>query len=118
MRKEKQSHLRALTIENVKNSISVLLRIATQVQQQQQQAAPLKENSGTISWKLNSGFHPSHNGNRLICELKHMKLKTIKRSEKGTNESVMDEKFALLFDCNLQINNTLFHVSCFEVIQG
>lgn len=83
----------------------------SQVQEQLPKPAPLEMEkvSGEITIKKNSGFHllaPK----RLMCELKQMKMTEIVRSEKGANESVMNEKFAIRFDCKLLINNLPFDV--------
>ncbi|XP_055308970.1 signal transducer and activator of transcription 5A-like, partial [Sitodiplosis mosellana] len=98
-----------VTVDPNISSVSACLLSATQVQRQQEQWAPLNENSGGIAMKMNFGFSILQQ-NRLICDLRHMKLKNIDRPPKGANESVMDEKFAILFECKLLIKNTPFNI--------
>lgn len=95
------------TENEIKTRISL---IASQIYQQQNQSAPLKQKSmGEINVKMNIGFHLLQ-PQRLMCELKQMKLSDITRSDKAANASVMDEKFAFLFQCQLHIQNSPFDV--------
>lgn len=60
-----------------------------------------------------SGEILNHSGNleiqpatrHLTCQLRNMQLKKIKRAEKRGTESVMDEKFALLFKATFQCSD-------------
>lgn len=55
---------------------------------------------------------------RLICILRNLQLKKIVRSDKKSSESVMDEKFSLLFEYKIQIKNMSFNVSVtFEILK-
>ncbi|XP_055308232.1 signal transducer and transcription activator-like [Sitodiplosis mosellana] len=76
----------------------------SQTSQQHQQQRPENLNSGKIDMeKCCFEISPS-NDQRLECHLNKMKLTNIKRnSERGTNKSVMDEKFCLLFETDLQM---------------
>lgn len=64
--------------------------------QQQNHSNPLGETSGEI---LNNGgnLELQTQNRHFSCNLRNMQLKKIKRAEKKGTESVMDEKFALLF---------------------
>ncbi|XP_055306223.1 signal transducer and transcription activator-like isoform X2 [Sitodiplosis mosellana] len=74
-------------------------------QQQHQQQRPKNANSGKIDMdKCCFKISSSNDRTRLECHLNKMKLTNIKRnSERGTNKSVMDEKFCLLFETDLQM---------------
>lgn len=47
---------------------------------------------------------------QLSCSFRNMQLKKIRRAEKKGTESVMDEKFALLFQANLHVGDLQIHV--------
>lgn len=58
-------------------------------------------NTGSLDLRL-SNVIPQM-ARQLVCNLRNMQLKKIKRSEKRGSECVMDEKFALLFQTKFQI---------------
>lgn len=72
------------------------------------------ESSGDI---LNStGTLEYHSGsNTLTASFRNMQLKKIKRAEKKGTESVMDEKFALLFQSTFKIANGEFSYSVYAL---
>lgn len=93
--------------------------IESQAQMQQQNhSSPLGETSGEIL--NNSGNLELQTQNRhFSCNLRNMQLKKIKRAEKKGTESVMDEKFALLFhskfhtgDMHLSVSNFIYPKNC------
>lgn len=56
---------------------------------------------------------PAH-GDRFICNLKAMQVKSIDRKDKKYTESVLNEKFTVVFRsilqmCNMTINVSRFH---------
>lgn len=82
----------------------------TQAQaQQQNHSTPLTEASGEIL--NNTGNLELQQATRhLTCNLRNMQLKKIKRAEKKGTESVMDEKFALLFQSKFQTGDMQLNV--------
>lgn len=78
--------------------------------QQQNHSSPLTETSGEI---LNStgNLELQQATRHLTCNLRNMQLKKIKRAEKKGTESVMDEKFALLFQSKFQTGDMTLHVN-------
>ncbi|XP_037029300.1 signal transducer and activator of transcription 5A-like isoform X2 [Bradysia coprophila] len=86
------------------NNPSVVVSILSESQsqaQQQNHLKPLDEASGEI---LNNtgNLEMQQSTRHLSCNLRNMQLKKIKRAEKKGTESVMDEKFALLFKSTFQ----------------
>lgn len=77
--------------------------------QQQNHSSPLAEASGEI---LNStgNLELQQATRHLTCNLRNMQLKKIKRAEKKGTESVMDEKFALLFQSKFQTGDMQLNV--------
>lgn len=77
--------------------------------QQQNHSTPLTEASGEIL--NNTGNLELQQATRhLTCNLRNMQLKKIKRAEKKGTESVMDEKFALLFQSKFQTGDMQLNV--------
>lgn len=89
------------------------MRTETQAQaQQQNHSSPLSESSGEIL--NNTGNLELQQATRhLTCNLRNMQLKKIKRAEKKGTESVMDEKFALLFQSKFQTGDMQLNVIIF-----
>lgn len=89
------------------------LCIGTESQAQAQQvnhSSPLTDQSGEIL--NNTGNLELNQATRhLTCNLRNMQLKKIKRAEKKGTESVMDEKFALLFQSKFQTGDMQLNVS-------
>lgn len=78
--------------------------------QQQNHSTPLTEASGEIL--NNTGNLELQQATRhLTCNLRNMQLKKIKRAEKKGTESVMDEKFALLFQSKFQTGDMQLNVN-------
>lgn len=63
---------------------------------------------------LNNGniLEYQENTRQLVCQFRNMQLKKIKRTEKKGTESVMDEKFVLLFHSVFRIAAPLIDTSC------
>lgn len=81
--------------------------------QQQNHSSPLVETSGEIL-NNNGNLELQPASRHLTCNLRNMQLKKIKRAEKKGTESVMDEKFALLFQSKFQTGDMHLNVSnCF-----
>lgn len=80
--------------------------------QQQNHSTPLAEASGEI---LNNtgNLELQQATKHLTCNLRNMQLKKIKRAEKKGTESVMDEKFALLFQSKFQTGDMQLNVNYF-----
>lgn len=82
----------------------------TQAKLQQQSPTALTDasgdilnNTGCLDLRSTSNLASSQSSRHLVCSLRNMQLKKIKRAEKKGNECVMDEKFALLFQTKFQI---------------
>lgn len=80
------------------------------MQQQNNNTKALDETSGEI---LNNegNLEIQQSSRHLSCNLRNMQLKKIKRAEKKGTESVMDEKFALLFKSSFQSADLHINVS-------
>lgn len=90
--------------------VSVKTEVQAQAQQQNH-STPLTEASGEIL--NNTGNLELQQATRhLTCNLRNMQLKKIKRAEKKGTESVMDEKFALLFQSKFQTGDMQLNVCC------
>lgn len=83
--------------------------LESQAQQQQSHSTPIAESSGEI---LNNtgNLELQATSRQLSCNLRNMQLKKIKRAEKKGTESVMDEKFALLFQAKFQTGDMQLNV--------
>ncbi|XP_055323870.1 signal transducer and activator of transcription 5B-like isoform X1 [Sitodiplosis mosellana] len=89
-------------------TVSILSEAQAQAQQQNH-SSPLAEASGEIL--NNTGNLELQQATRhLTCNLRNMQLKKIKRAEKKGTESVMDEKFALLFQSKFQTGDMQLNV--------
>lgn len=96
-----------------------LYKIETQTRQLKQQSErQKKDETGYITMENSSFENDSKHNHRLICILRNIQLKKIVRYDKRTSESVMDEKFSLLFEYKFQIRNMSFNVSVtFEILK-
>lgn len=82
----------------------------TQAKLQQQSSTALTDasgdilnNTGCLDLRSIINLAATQSSRQLVCSLRNMQLKKIKRAEKKGNECVMDEKFALLFQTKFQI---------------
>lgn len=90
--------------------------------QQSSNTKALEEASGEI---LNNtgNLEMQQSSRHLTCNLRNMQLKKIKRAEKRGTESVMDEKFALLFkatfqSADVQINAWVMSLPVVVIVHG
>ncbi|CAH0557719.1 unnamed protein product [Brassicogethes aeneus] len=82
--------------------------------QQSEIVKPFKDNSGDLI--NNTGtMEYQQAAKQLTVSFRNMQLKKIRRTEKKGTESVMDEKFCLLFQSHFQIGGDLFHVLTFSL---
>lgn len=101
-----------IVFESLLNCFTVPTEAQAQAQQQNH-SSPLAEASGEIL--NNTGNLELQQATRhLTCNLRNMQLKKIKRAEKKGTESVMDEKFALLFQSKFQTGDMQLNVSEFS----
>lgn len=89
--------------------------LSTEYQAQDQNTnnlVPSKDKCGEIS-NSNVAFEVNETTKRAVCEFKDLHLKSIKRPKRRAAENVTDEKFALLFQSNINVDDMVFNVSQF-----
>ncbi|XP_055306025.1 uncharacterized protein LOC129570447 [Sitodiplosis mosellana] len=101
------------TITEIKPRVIVSILSELQTRRQLQQLPRPKEEKPTGEMVMDDCVlekSPWHK-HRYICHLRNIQLKKIKRTDKKSSSSVMDEKFSMLFETTLQICNIPVNVS-------
>lgn len=96
----------------IKNENNTIFIVEMQAQATQNSNKATEASSGEIL-NNSSNLEFSQPQKTLNANFRNMQLKKIKRAEKKGTESVMDEKFALLFQTNFTIGDFTFTVGFF-----
>jgi len=109
----------ALNVHMGAPSVSVSIVNETQVNQLLSQASQLpkrKEDYACGDILNNQGTMEFHSTTRQVsCAFRNLQLRKIKRTEKKGQESVMDEKFAVLFWTDFQVGELKFQLWTFSL---
>lgn len=77
---------------------------------QKSKPSPITENAGEILNNTGSLELQQTSNRHLSCTFRNMQLTKIKRTEKRGSESVMDEKFVLLFQTTLHVGDIQLNI--------